>query len=134
MRFIQDAALVAFQPEETIPAPLPGDAARTFLLAMQRVGGDERAGRRPDFLEQRRERGDFVALLRNGNLIQRQPQVMRHGGEQLERFSVVPATAAQDLAVHGQLGQRAHLLLGEPAADERRKAAVAPTASNPQAL
>ena len=46
---------------------------------MHGVGGDERAGRGRDLLEQRRERGDFVALRGNGNLVERQAQVMGDG-------------------------------------------------------
>ena len=48
LRFVEDAALVAFQPEEIIATELMGDEARAFLLAVQRVGRDQHAGRRLD--------------------------------------------------------------------------------------
>jgi hypothetical protein len=73
-------------------------------VAAAGVGGDQRAGRARGFFEQRRERGDFVVLLGKRHLIQCQAQVMHHGGEQLQGLAIVPAAAAQHLALDGQAG------------------------------
>lgn len=71
-RLIEDAALVAFQAEKIIAAEFLRDEAGACLLAVQRIGGDQHAGGRVDLFEQRLERWDFVALFRDGHLIQRQ--------------------------------------------------------------
>ena len=77
---------------------------------MHGVSGDQRAGRGRDLFEQRRERGDFVALRVDGDLVERQAQVMGDGREQLQGLAIVAAAAAQDFAVHGQAGQGADFL------------------------
>jgi hypothetical protein len=120
---VQNAALVAFESEEIIAAQLLRDEARALLLAMQRIGGDQHAGRRVDFFEQRLESRDFVALLLDGHLVERQAQVVRDRREQLQGLAVLPAAAAQHLAIHGQLEHRADFLFGQPRADERGKGA-----------
>jgi len=43
------------------------------------VGRDQRARRQGQFLEQRLESRDFVALLLNRKLVERQAQVVREG-------------------------------------------------------
>jgi len=105
LRFCEAAALVAFQAEEVIAAQRLREAAGAGLLAVHRVGGEEGAGRGRDLPEQGREGGDFVALFGNGYLIEREAQVRRDGGEQLQGFAVVAAAAAEDFAVHGQAGE-----------------------------
>jgi hypothetical protein len=54
---------------------------RALLLAVHRVGGDERSRRRLDSVEQRLERRNLVALFGNRDLLQRQPQVVGDGRE-----------------------------------------------------
>ena len=76
MGYFEHPALVAFYPEEVISAQLLGDEPRALLLAVHRVGGNEGSGGRPHFFEQRLERGNFVALVLNGNLPQGQAQVV----------------------------------------------------------
>jgi hypothetical protein len=121
-RFFEHAALIAFQPEEIIAAEFLRDEPGAFLLAVHRVGRDDRARGRLDFFEQRFERRNFVALFGNGQLVQGQPQLMRDGREQLQRFAIMAAAAAQHLAINGQLLQRADFLFGQPGPDGGGKA------------
>ena len=70
--------MVAFEAKEVIRPQFLSDEARTFLLAMQRIGGDQTAlqGRRGQFPEQGLEGRNLVALFGNRLLGHGQPQVV----------------------------------------------------------
>src|SRR5580698_540821 len=97
----QHARLVAFESEEIIRAQLQGDKVSALLLTVNRVGGDEAAFQRRQRTEQGFEGGDFIALLLDGDLAQRQAEAVAHGREQLQRLALVARAAAHDFAVHG---------------------------------
>jgi hypothetical protein len=87
--------------DDHVGGVLGGDQQlRVLALAVECVGGDHRAGQlqRP---QQRRERGDLVALALDGDLAKHGGGVMAHRRQQMHRRVGVVAAAAQGLAVHG---------------------------------
>src|SRR5258706_3026358 len=104
LRPLQDAALVALEPEEVIGAQFLGDETRRLPLAVQGVGGEEAACERAarQLVEQELDGGEFLALGLDRLLGQRQPQAVADGREQLQRLAIAAPAAAQGLAIDGQ--------------------------------
>jgi len=71
---------------------------------MEGIGGNHGALQRRlgQFVEQRFERRDFIALLRDGFLGHGQPEAVADGREQLQRFAIAATAAAQAFAIDGQ--------------------------------
>jgi len=88
---------------------------------VQGVGRDEAPFQRGQRVEQGLQNGDFVALLFEGHLAQRQTEPMAHGREQLQGLALVASAAAHGLVVHGQARQSRDLLCQEQGADDAFK-------------